>query len=141
MENLTLFAQNHPLLPSFFSNYCICAHNIKRCLDVKVVYNCPCVAYVFTIPCTNCLTFTATSPKQTECRTDSQDYQTDEILSLPFTEISPVQRAACALPFEGSVPSRTHFRPFGFASLRQPYDTPSCDLRGAKAPHFVRQGT
>ena len=39
MENLTLFAQNHPLLPSFFSNYCICAHNIKRCLDVKVVYN------------------------------------------------------------------------------------------------------
>jgi hypothetical protein len=44
------------------------------------VYNCPCVAYVFTIPCTNCLTFTATSPKQTECRTDSQDYGADEIL-------------------------------------------------------------
>ena len=38
--------------------------------------------------------------------TDSQDYQTDEILSHPFTLTPPVQRAACALPFGGSVPSR-----------------------------------
>ena len=40
--------------------------------------------------------------------TDSQDYGADEILSHLFTVISPVQRAACALPFEGSVPSRTN---------------------------------
>ena len=38
--------------------------------------------------------------------TDSQDYGADEILSHPFTVISPVQRAACALHFEGSVPTR-----------------------------------
>ena len=38
--------------------------------------------------------------------TDSQDYGADEILSLPFTISPPVQRAACALHFEGSVPTR-----------------------------------
>ena len=38
MGNLTLFAYNYTPSP-IFSNYCICAHNIKRCLDVKVVYN------------------------------------------------------------------------------------------------------
>ena len=34
--------------------------------------------------------------------TDSQDYCADEILSHPFTLTPTVQRAACALPFEGS---------------------------------------
>ena len=38
--------------------------------------------------------------------TDSQDYGADEILSHPFALTPPVQRAACALPFGGSVPSR-----------------------------------
>ena len=38
--------------------------------------------------------------------TDSQDYGADEILSHPFALTPPVQRAACALHFEGSVPSR-----------------------------------
>ena len=38
--------------------------------------------------------------------TDSQDYGADEILSHPFILTPPVQRAACALHFEGSVPSR-----------------------------------
>ena len=37
MGNMTLFTKIIP--PPIFSNYCICAHNIKRCLDVKVVYN------------------------------------------------------------------------------------------------------
>ena len=40
--------------------------------------------------------------------TDSQDYGADEILSHPFTLTQTVQRAACALPFEGSVPTRTN---------------------------------
>ena len=34
--------------------------------------------------------------------TDSQDYGADEILSQPFILTPPVQRAACALHFEGS---------------------------------------
>ena len=34
--------------------------------------------------------------------TDSQDYGADEILSHPFALTPPVQRAACALYFEGS---------------------------------------
>ena len=38
--------------------------------------------------------------------TDSQAYGVDEILSHPFALTPPVQRAACALLFEGSVPSR-----------------------------------
>ena len=38
--------------------------------------------------------------------TDSQDYSADEILSHPFILTPPVQRAACALYFEGSVPTR-----------------------------------
>jgi len=38
--------------------------------------------------------------------TDSQDYCADEILSHPFTLTPTVQRAACALPFVGSVPTR-----------------------------------
>ena len=38
--------------------------------------------------------------------TDSQDYGADEILSHPFILTPPVQRAACALHFEGSVPTR-----------------------------------
>ena len=33
--------------------------------------------------------------------TGSQDYGADEILSHPFTLTPPVQRAACALIFEG----------------------------------------
>ena len=38
MGNLTLFGiKSYP--SPIFSNCCICAHNIKRCLDVKVVYN------------------------------------------------------------------------------------------------------
>ena len=40
--------------------------------------------------------------------TDSQDYGSDEILSHPFVLTQPVQRAACALHFAGSVPSRIH---------------------------------
>ena len=36
--------------------------------------------------------------------TDSKDYGADEILSHPFALAPTVQRAACALPFEGSVP-------------------------------------
>ena len=39
-------------------------------------------------------------------RTDSQDYCADEILSHPFILTPPMQRAACALHFEGSVPTR-----------------------------------
>ena len=35
-------------------------------------------------------------------RTDSQDYGADEILSHPFILTPTVQRAAYALPFEGS---------------------------------------
>ena len=39
--------------------------------------------------------------------TDSQDYGADEILSHPFTLTQTVQRAACALPFEGSLQEST----------------------------------
>ena len=39
--------------------------------------------------------------------TDSQDYGSDEILSHPFTVISPVQRAACAMHFVGSLQEST----------------------------------
>ena len=38
--------------------------------------------------------------------TDSQDYGSDEILSHPFALTPPVQRAACALHFAGSVPTK-----------------------------------
>ena len=38
--------------------------------------------------------------------TDSQDYGADEILSHLFTLTPPVQRAACSLPFGGSVPTK-----------------------------------
>ena len=34
--------------------------------------------------------------------TDSQDYGSDEILFHPFALTPPVQRAACALHFQGS---------------------------------------
>ena len=36
-------------------------------------------------------------------RTDSQDYEADEILFHPFALAPTVQRAACALPFGGSL--------------------------------------
>ena len=39
--------------------------------------------------------------------TDSQYYEADEILSHPFTLTPPVQRAACALYFEGSLQEST----------------------------------
>ena len=39
--------------------------------------------------------------------TDSQDYGADEILSHPFALTPPVQRAACALHFEGSLQEPT----------------------------------
>ena len=38
---------------------------------------------------------------------DSQDYEADEILSHQFALSPPVQRAACALPFEGSLQEST----------------------------------
>ena len=39
--------------------------------------------------------------------TDSQDYGADEILSHPFTLTQTVQRAACALYFEGPLQEST----------------------------------
>jgi hypothetical protein len=50
--------------------------------------------------------------------TDSQDYGADEILSHPFALAPTVQRAACALPFEGPVPTRTQMFQRNYHSFR-----------------------